>query len=188
MISDSGGSAGIVPEKSGYYSLDFSFYCLTFSALTFSGELPAINLQCCFGVKVDGFVLADAFDRDQKLPRPRIQIVADASQHRDEQQRQNQKARFVVPPQLRDKAISFSKRRAAARAEVGIVSDAGITFQTIHTNNLNRLRAQVQTLFGENTCEIDHCGGIFGTFWGDFWSFFTGKPIIKIRKKEVNAK
>jgi hypothetical protein len=80
------------------------------------------------------------------------------------------------------------KRRAAARAEVRIVSNVGLTFWTKHTNNLNRLRAQVQTLFSENTCEIDHCGGIFGTFWGDFWSFFTGKPITKNREKEVNAK
>ena len=54
--------------------------------------------------------------------------------------------------------------------------------------NLNRPGEQVQTLFGENNSEIDHCGGIFGTFWGDFWSFFTGKPIAKIREKEVNAK
>jgi hypothetical protein len=86
--------------------------------MAFRYKLAAVHFQRHLCIKINGFGCANALDRYHKLPRPRIQIVADAAQHRDEQQRENQESRFIVSPQVRDEAVSVFERCAAAGAEV----------------------------------------------------------------------
>jgi hypothetical protein len=50
----------------------------------------------------------------------RRQVIADASQHREKQQRYNQEAWLVIPPQVRDEATSFFERCAAAPVAKGL--------------------------------------------------------------------
>src|SRR5207249_7473209 len=85
---------------------------------TVAVKFSAVNFQRCFRIDIQRLISADSVDLHHKFSRPRIQIVADARQHRDKQQRENQEAWFVIPPQVCDKAISVFERRAAARAEV----------------------------------------------------------------------
>jgi hypothetical protein len=103
---------------------------------TIAAEFTAVNFQRCLRVNIQGFISAYFLHCHDKPARPRIQIVADAGEHRDEQQRENKESGLVIAPQGRDKAISFSKRRAATWTKVRIVSDASATFRTDHTTNL----------------------------------------------------
>ena len=143
--------------------------------LAFSSKFSAVYFQCRLCVQYQALhPCADSFDRHHKPSRSRRQVVADASQHRDQQKRQNQKSRFVIPPQVRDKTLSFFKRRAAAPTEVGIVGDARTAFWTKHTSNLIRSPCSSPDEFRRNRSEIAHCGGIFGAVSGglsqiNFW-------------------